>query len=158
MAIKYNKVMDKKDIKFGLLSALFVFASSCSTTTTVLPPPDFAGMMVKASPFKGTKVDLDDSFNSREISVEISAKTDSTVLLKDGTVQMELTLFNKAKNLTLITIKQQTPNIVGFKDAATTNPRDHGFFQPKDPAGNTINELVFNVRVGNKRWTYLLKK
>lgn len=149
----------KKHIGKGLIGVFLIILGSCTTTTTtVLPTPDFANLMAKASPFKGTKVDLVDPFNTRDISVTATAKNDSTVILKDGDTQIEATLFNKSKNLALLSIKQQTPNIVGFKDAATKDPRDHGFFLLTDNSGNTVNELTFNVQIGAKKWTYLLKK
>ncbi len=142
---------------FALLSITTFMG--CGTTTTVLPPPAYADIMAKASPLKGDRYDLKDAFNSRlGVSVTATAKNDSVVTIDDGTYKFEITLFNKASNLSLLTVKQQVPNIVGRRDVGSTSVRDHGFFMPKDAMGNTVNNLVISVNIGTKQWVYDLKK
>lgn len=152
-----NKIF-KISITYSLLASCATFMG-CGTTTTVLPPPAFADIMAKASPLKGLRRDMQDAMNTRfDISVTAVAKNDSVVVIDDGTYKFEVTLFNKASNLTLLTVKQQVPNIVGRRDAGSSSVRDHGFFMPKDAAGNTINRLVVSVNTGSKQWTYDVQK
>jgi hypothetical protein len=140
-----------------LLSALFYGCGG--TNVTVLPPPKYAEIIVKASPIVGRKIDtIDPEYNSRDFSGKFTAKNDSVVILDDGTSKFEITFFNQGSNLTYLTVKQQVPNIVGRRDPFATSARDHGYYMPKDKAGNTINELSISVNIGDKKWLYLVKK
>ncbi len=144
---------------FSALSVLFLMNSCQTTKTEVLPLPKYANLMTQVGTFKGLKLDLEDNFNSRDnLVITVTAKSDSVVVLSDGTTKFELTLFNPKTNLTLITVKQQVPNVVGRRDAGSSDVRDHGFFMPKDANGNTVNRLVISVNIGSTKWLYDLKK
>ena len=146
---------------YTILSALFVLflMNSCQTTKTeVLPLPKYANLMTQIGSFKGIKSDIDDLLYSKEVTPTITAKNDSVVIFTDGTTKFELTLFSPKTNLTLITVKQQIPNIVGRRDAGSSDIRDHGFFMPKDADGNTVNRLVISVNIGSIKWLYDVKK
>jgi hypothetical protein len=138
---------------------MFALFSGCqSTKTEVLPLPKYADLMVQVGTFKGIKSDLEDSFNSRDVNATITAKNDSVVIFTDGTTKFEVTLFSPKTNLTLLTVKQQVPNIVGRRDANSSDVRDHGFFMPKDASGNSVNRLVIQVNIGTTKWLYDVQK
>lgn len=149
----------KKNYVFAILALLFLLNGSCSEKVVVLPKPDFADLLVKASPFKGFRQEQG-AQNNRDVVIEILPESKKTVIFKDGNVQFSVTILDTDYETALLQVNQQVSsagNIVGRPFDATL-PNQHGVFFAKDAQGATVNIIDLYVNAGTKVWTYKLFK
>ncbi len=149
-----------KKISFLILTVLVgLFVGSCSEKVVVLPKPDFADLLVKASPFKGIKQEVGAQDN-KEVTIEILPESKQSVIFKEGNVQFSVTIDSTDYQNAFLRVNQQVSsagNIVG-RPTSVTSPTKHGVFFAKDEKGASVNIIQLGVNAGNKVWTYNLKK
>jgi hypothetical protein len=149
----------KKNYVFAILALLFLLNGSCSEKVVVLPKPDFADLLVKASPFKGFRQEQGAQDN-KDVIIEILPESKKSVIFKDGNIQFSVTILDTDYETALLQVNQQVSsagNIVGRPFDAKL-PNQHGIFYAKDSKGATINNMELYVNAGAKVWSYILSK
>jgi hypothetical protein len=158
----------KKIALFIVLAAIVLTNGGCSKETiVVLPKPDFADLLVKASPLKGIRQEQGAQDNT-EVTVEILPESKTSVVFKEGNLQFSVAITYTDYQTAFLQISQQVSsagNVIGRdlpKELIDVNDpkqlNNHGIFFANDGKGNTKNEVLLYVNVGNKVLTYNLRK
>jgi hypothetical protein len=164
-----------KHFKLHWLAALVLIAftsNSCKENIVNVPPPEFAPLMVEASPIVGFKrlessIPNDVTFLSRHTQIVIKQTNnpnevifEETFLEADQprTLSYTVMLGEKGRNAVKITIPPQNSggtNLAGVPLEDNSPDVTQGAFEAFESDGKTkANRLFFRMQVGNRRWVY----